>query len=211
MPQRKKIEIFTAGCSTCSETVELVKRIAGTAHDVEILDMHQPNIAARAKRHGIRSLPSVMVDGKLAEGAKIRRWIMTVRMRRPRRRACSATSVDFVGIFEVLVPVAGIAHLARPARRGRAKPSANASRTTFSALPFLTPLRVSRVKKCTGTPGRWGAFGQVKTPVPPGELRGTRTAALDPLAGAQFRWQRGRVMPDCVEKVRVEQMQAPLT
>ena len=66
MPQRKKIEIFTAGCSTCSETVEIVKRIAGSTHDVEILDMHQANIAARAKRHGIRSLPSVVVDGKLA-------------------------------------------------------------------------------------------------------------------------------------------------
>ncbi len=66
MPQRKKIEIFTAGCSTCSETVELVKRIAGAAHDIEIHDMHQPNIAARAKHHGIRSLPGVMVDGKLA-------------------------------------------------------------------------------------------------------------------------------------------------
>ena len=66
MPQRKKIEIFTAGCSTCNETVELVKRIAGSTHDVEILDMHQANVAARAKRHGIRSLPSVIIDGKLA-------------------------------------------------------------------------------------------------------------------------------------------------
>jgi glutaredoxin len=66
MPQRKKIEIFTAGCSTCSETVELVKRIAGSAHDVEILDMHQADIAGRAKRHGIRSLPGVVIDGKLA-------------------------------------------------------------------------------------------------------------------------------------------------
>jgi hypothetical protein len=34
--QRKKIEIFTAGCSTCHETVDLVKRIAGAAHDIEI-------------------------------------------------------------------------------------------------------------------------------------------------------------------------------
>jgi glutaredoxin 3 len=66
MPRRKKIEIFTAGCSTCNETVELVKRIAGAAHDFEIHDMHQPNISARAKSLGVRSLPSVVVDGKLA-------------------------------------------------------------------------------------------------------------------------------------------------
>jgi glutaredoxin 3 len=63
---RKKIEIFTAGCSTCHETVDLVKRIAGAAHDIEIHDMHQTHVAARAKQHGIRSLPSVVVDGKLA-------------------------------------------------------------------------------------------------------------------------------------------------
>jgi glutaredoxin len=64
--QRKKIEIFTAGCSTCQETVDLVRRIAGANHDIEIHDMHQSHIAARAKQHGIRSLPSVVVDGKLA-------------------------------------------------------------------------------------------------------------------------------------------------
>ena len=64
--QRRKIEIFTAGCATCHETVDLVKRIAGSTHDIEIHDMHQAHIAKRAKQHGIRSLPSVVVDGKLA-------------------------------------------------------------------------------------------------------------------------------------------------
>ena len=66
MADRKKIEIFTVGCPACQEAVELVKRIAGSAHDVEILDMHQPDVAARARGHSIRSLPSVVVDGALA-------------------------------------------------------------------------------------------------------------------------------------------------
>ena len=64
--QRRKIEIFTAGCAICNETVDLVKRIAGSNHDIEIHDMDQAHIAERAKQHGIRSLPSVVVDGKLA-------------------------------------------------------------------------------------------------------------------------------------------------
>ena len=64
--QRRKIEIFSAGCSTCHDTVELVRRIAGSNHDIEIHDMHQAHVTARAKQHGIRSLPSVVVDGKLA-------------------------------------------------------------------------------------------------------------------------------------------------
>ena len=63
---RRKIEIFTAGCATCNETVELVKRIARSSHDIEIHDMHQAHIAVRAKQHGVRSLPSVVIDGKLA-------------------------------------------------------------------------------------------------------------------------------------------------
>jgi glutaredoxin 3 len=64
--QRRKIEIFSAGCSTCHETVDLVRRIAGANHDIEIHDMHHAHFAARAKQHGIRSLPSVVVDGQLA-------------------------------------------------------------------------------------------------------------------------------------------------
>jgi hypothetical protein len=42
------------------------KRIAGSNHDIEIHDMHQPHIATRAKQHGVRNLPGVVVDGKLA-------------------------------------------------------------------------------------------------------------------------------------------------
>jgi glutaredoxin 3 len=66
MAQKKKIEIFSAGCATCRETVDLVKRIAGADHDIEVLDMHQAPIAARAKQHGIQRLPSVVIDGTLA-------------------------------------------------------------------------------------------------------------------------------------------------
>jgi hypothetical protein len=39
--------------------VDLVRRIAGANHDIEIHDMHQAHVAARAKQHGIRSLPSL--------------------------------------------------------------------------------------------------------------------------------------------------------
>jgi glutaredoxin 3 len=66
MAQRRKIEIFTAGCPACSEMVELVKRMVGSAHNVEMPHMHQADIAARAKGQGIRSLPSVVIDGGLA-------------------------------------------------------------------------------------------------------------------------------------------------
>ena len=66
MPTNKRIEIFSAGCSTCKETVELVKRIAGSSHEVIVHDMHKADVASKAKQHGVRSLPAVVVDGKLA-------------------------------------------------------------------------------------------------------------------------------------------------
>ena len=61
----KKIEVFSAGCSTCKETIESVKRLAGN-QEVVIHDMHKPEVAASAKRYGVRSVPAVVVDGKLA-------------------------------------------------------------------------------------------------------------------------------------------------
>lgn len=66
MTQKHKIEIFSAGCATCRETIEMVRKIAGADHEVQIHDMHQHDVASRAKQHGVRSLPAVMVDGKLS-------------------------------------------------------------------------------------------------------------------------------------------------
>ena len=40
--QRRKIEVFTAGCPCCTEAVELIEFLAGNVHDVEIRDMHDP-------------------------------------------------------------------------------------------------------------------------------------------------------------------------
>lgn len=66
MTTKKKIEVFSAGCSTCKETVELVRRIAGPSHDIIIQDMHKPEVASQAKQYGVRSVPAVVIDGKLA-------------------------------------------------------------------------------------------------------------------------------------------------
>lgn len=43
----------------------MVKRLAGS-HEVHIHDMNKSEIAQKAKEYGVRSLPAVVVDGKLA-------------------------------------------------------------------------------------------------------------------------------------------------
>jgi len=67
MSVKRKIEIFSAGCPACEETIEMVNRIACPSCDVEVLDMRQQETAARAKEYGIRSVPAVVSDGKLAD------------------------------------------------------------------------------------------------------------------------------------------------
>jgi glutaredoxin 3 len=66
MATKKKIEVFSAGCSTCKETIEVVKRLAGSSHEVVIHDMQKSEVGSKAKHYGVRSVPAVVIDGKLA-------------------------------------------------------------------------------------------------------------------------------------------------
>jgi glutaredoxin len=63
----RKIEIFSAGCPVCDEAVEMVNRNACSSCEIEVLDMKNPEVAKRAKELGVRSIPAVAIDGKLAD------------------------------------------------------------------------------------------------------------------------------------------------
>jgi glutaredoxin len=67
MATKRKIEIFSAGCPTCQEAVKMVQNLACSDCEVNILDMNDPAIASRAKGLGVRSVPAVAIDGKLAD------------------------------------------------------------------------------------------------------------------------------------------------
>jgi hypothetical protein len=64
---KRKVEVFSAGCPACQEAVALVQSIACPSCEVSVLDMHDPQVASRAKGLGIRSVPAVVIDGKLAD------------------------------------------------------------------------------------------------------------------------------------------------
>jgi glutaredoxin 3 len=66
MSSKRKIEVFSAGCAACGETATIVKRIVCSSCDVEILDMHDAAVAAKAKSYGIHAVPAVVFDGRLA-------------------------------------------------------------------------------------------------------------------------------------------------
>ena len=66
MANKRKVEVFSAGCGVCEETVSLVRRIACDSCDVSVLDMRDDQVAERARHLGIRAVPAVVVDGQLA-------------------------------------------------------------------------------------------------------------------------------------------------
>lgn len=67
MSGKRKVEIFSAGCPACQEAVDGVKQLAGISAEVEVLDMHRQDVAAKAKQLGVQSVPAVAIDGKLAD------------------------------------------------------------------------------------------------------------------------------------------------
>lgn len=66
MTERRSVEIYTAGCGVCEETIALVKRLACDSCDVVVRDMADPEVIALARELGIRSVPAVAIDGQLA-------------------------------------------------------------------------------------------------------------------------------------------------
>jgi len=66
MANKRKVEVFSAGCAVCDEVINAVKREAGSSSEVIVRDMKNIQVARRAKELGIRSVPAVVIDGKLA-------------------------------------------------------------------------------------------------------------------------------------------------
>jgi glutaredoxin 3 len=66
MQPKQHIEVFSAGCPACQEGIQLVNRLVGSVHQVDVRDMHQPAIAQRAANLGIHSVPAILIDGQLA-------------------------------------------------------------------------------------------------------------------------------------------------
>ena len=66
MPDRRKVEVFSAGCALCHEVIDVVRQQVGSSSEVIVRDMMDARSLARAEKLGIRSVPAVVIDGKLA-------------------------------------------------------------------------------------------------------------------------------------------------
>ena len=65
--RKRQIEIFSAGCPICKETIKLVQSLACEFCDIKVHDMNARGVAAKAKKYDVQRLPAIVIDGKLAE------------------------------------------------------------------------------------------------------------------------------------------------
>ncbi len=74
MEYKRKVEIFTAGCPVCEDTVKKVKDVACKSCEVIIYDLNKGcetnECRELAKKYGITRIPAVVVDEKLLDCCK---------------------------------------------------------------------------------------------------------------------------------------------
>lgn len=62
----RRVEIFSAGCTTCERTIEQLREQIDSRHEIVVHDMNNDKGAAeKAEAFGIRTVPAVVVDGFL--------------------------------------------------------------------------------------------------------------------------------------------------
>ena len=66
MTDKRRVEVFSAGCPTCGDLVSRIRDAACPSCEIVVMDMHEPDAARRAEELGIRSLPAVAINGELA-------------------------------------------------------------------------------------------------------------------------------------------------
>ena len=66
MTGKHKVEVFSAGCALCEEVIDVVRQEAGSSSQVTVQNMMDARVLSRAEKFGIRSVPAVVIDGKLA-------------------------------------------------------------------------------------------------------------------------------------------------
>ncbi len=71
MAETRTVEVFTAGCPLCDETVKLVQSLACPSCNVKVYDLREGCATQEcrdlAQRYGVKTVPAVVVDGQIAD------------------------------------------------------------------------------------------------------------------------------------------------
>jgi len=67
MSATRHIEIFSAGCQICEDTISLVQHLTCPSCHVTVLGMKDPAVSRRSRELKIHTIPAVVIDGKLVD------------------------------------------------------------------------------------------------------------------------------------------------
>jgi len=74
MAGKRKIEVFTAGCSLCEDTLRLVKDAVASCGCVVVERRCPPQqMCEEGKAYGVRAMPTVVVNGAIMFEGRITR------------------------------------------------------------------------------------------------------------------------------------------
>ena len=66
----KKVEIFSTGCYLCESALRRIESLLCPSCEVRVLDIRDPEVRERAEKLGIVRVPSILINGKLADCCK---------------------------------------------------------------------------------------------------------------------------------------------
>ena len=74
MAGKRKIEVFTAGCLLCDDTLRLVKEAVSSC-GCEVIERRCPpqQMCEEGKAYGVRAMPTVVVNGAIIFEGRITR------------------------------------------------------------------------------------------------------------------------------------------
>jgi glutaredoxin 3 len=72
MEQKRKIEVFTAGCPVCQGVVDMVKELACSHCESTFYNLNNNEGLEKARAYGVTAVPAVAVNGALLECCKRR-------------------------------------------------------------------------------------------------------------------------------------------
>lgn len=69
--QKRKVEVFTAGCPVCTPLIEMVKDLACSSCEVVVYNLADPCASKecheKAKSYNLKTIPAVVINGQLLE------------------------------------------------------------------------------------------------------------------------------------------------
>ncbi len=64
---KRKVDFFSAGCPLCEDALRTVRDLACDSCDITVYDMKTDAGKSKAMGYGVKRVPAVAVDGRLAD------------------------------------------------------------------------------------------------------------------------------------------------